>query len=302
MNIHTVDLKLLRVFLTVVRCGGFAAAQGVLNVGQSTISEQIRHLETRLGVRLCERGRSGFYLTEKGMATVEAAQRLLAAVDAFVVDTQSLKQTLTGEMAIGVIDNTITNREGSLQRPLQRFLARAHDVHIKVYIGTPAELCARVLGGHLQVALGHFPSEVAGLQYHELYTESNALYCSRDHPMAQPALEPADLLRLLARSRVVAREFLRQMDLKKLGVVKACAAVDNVEAQALLILTGYYIGYLPVHYAQAWVDTGELCRIAPALFDEVCPFCAITKRALPASALLDVFLTDMMHCLRSPAL
>lgn len=55
-QVSDIDLRLLQVFLTVVRCGGFAAAQPILNIGQPTISEHMNRLETRIGVRLCERG------------------------------------------------------------------------------------------------------------------------------------------------------------------------------------------------------------------------------------------------------
>ena len=40
-RLHKADLHMLAVFMTVAECGGFAAAQVALNVGQSTISRQI---------------------------------------------------------------------------------------------------------------------------------------------------------------------------------------------------------------------------------------------------------------------
>ncbi|MFM7786129.1 MAG: LysR family transcriptional regulator, partial [Gammaproteobacteria bacterium] len=61
-QVTDLDLRLLRVFRTVVESGGFAAAELALNVGRSTISKQIKDLETRLGMRLCRRGRGGFAL------------------------------------------------------------------------------------------------------------------------------------------------------------------------------------------------------------------------------------------------
>src|SRR6201994_2356029 len=60
------DIRLLRVFCAVVRCGGFAAAESELQLGLPSISRYIKDLETRLGVRLCRRGRVGFSLTEQG--------------------------------------------------------------------------------------------------------------------------------------------------------------------------------------------------------------------------------------------
>ena len=59
------DLRLLKVFRTVVDSGGFAAAQSELNIGTSTISSHMATLEQRLGAKLCQRGRVGFQLTDK---------------------------------------------------------------------------------------------------------------------------------------------------------------------------------------------------------------------------------------------
>ena len=66
MTIETADLRLFRLFMTVVEAGGFTAAQSELNLSLSTISTHFAELEGRLGVRLCRRGRSGFKLTEEG--------------------------------------------------------------------------------------------------------------------------------------------------------------------------------------------------------------------------------------------
>jgi DNA-binding transcriptional LysR family regulator len=63
MTLDTLDLRLLRIFVTIVEAGGFAAAQGELNLALSTISSHVAALEARLGMTLCRRGRSGFHLT-----------------------------------------------------------------------------------------------------------------------------------------------------------------------------------------------------------------------------------------------
>ena len=65
-RLHKADLHLLAIFMTVAQCGGFAAAQVALNVSQPTISRKIGDLERGLGMRLCQRGRAGFHLTDKG--------------------------------------------------------------------------------------------------------------------------------------------------------------------------------------------------------------------------------------------
>ena len=63
LSLGDVELRLLRVFAAIVHHNGFSAAQAALGMTQQTISTHMRHLEERLGLPLCERGRSGFLLT-----------------------------------------------------------------------------------------------------------------------------------------------------------------------------------------------------------------------------------------------
>lgn len=116
MQISDTDLRLLRVFVTIARCGGFTPAQAELNVSQSTISNQMRALETRLGVRLCQRGRQGFRLTEQGRALLHSADELFRSLEQFQVDTAALRGDLTGELRVGVVDGTMTDGDGPVVR------------------------------------------------------------------------------------------------------------------------------------------------------------------------------------------
>ena len=292
-QLHTVDLKLLRVFAEIVKCGGFSAAQAALNIGQSTISEQMTHLETRLGVKLCQRGRSGFRLTEQGVAIFESTRRLLAAVDDFCLDADVLKQKITGKLNLGIIDSTITDPDSPLPKTTQRFVSRGHDVHLNVYVGTPAELEERVLDNRLHLAIGHFPNHVSGLDYLPLYQEALGLYCGRRHPLHGSTEENAELLEEISESRIVARGFMQQHDLDRLGVSKAAATVDNIEALAILIISGAYLGFLPIHFAAQWVNTGEMQQLAPMSLHLKSPFDVITRRGVAPSPILRVFLEDL---------
>ena len=300
-QLQDVDLKLLRIFMTIVKCGGFSAAQAALNVSQSTISEQMTSLETRLGVKLCERGRSGFRLTEHGVATYESAQRLSLAVEAFCMDTHALKQRISGKLHLGIIDNTVTDTDSVLPRALRQFVSRGHDVQLDIYIGTPAELEERVLDGRLHIAIGHFPLTVAGLSYTHLYGEPDGLYCSRYHPLFTSDASDDTLIDRIRQSQVVARAFLQQRDLQLLESGSAAATVDNVEAQAILILTGAYIGFLPTHYAKQWVDAGQMRQIASEQLTSTWPFSSITRRGGAQPTVLRAFVDDLMAHADHPA-
>ena len=122
-RISNVDLRLLRIFASVVESNGFTAAQLDLNISVSSISTYIAALEERLGVRLCQRGRTGFALTEKGAIIYREAKRLFATLDEF------------GVMAATVRGGRFNNRD--------------HEVTIEVSVGPPAELQRGVLDGSL---------------------------------------------------------------------------------------------------------------------------------------------------------
>src|ERR1700736_933953 len=78
-----IDVRRLRDFAAVVEAGGFSLATARRNVAESTSSQQMSDLESRLGMRLCERGRSGFQLTRNGEEVYKATVELLEDMTRF---------------------------------------------------------------------------------------------------------------------------------------------------------------------------------------------------------------------------
>ena len=296
-QVHDVDLKLLRVFDAVVRAGGFSAAQSMLNVGQSTISAQIGHLEVRLGVRLCERGRGGFRLTEQGAAAHSAIQRLFAAIDDFRNETGLLTSLLAGTLNLGLIDNTVADGSSPLRQALTRFSARGPDLSINVYIGMPGELEQRVLDGRLHLAIGHFPFRAPGTNAIALYEELHGLYCGTGHPLAREGLGAREVAEGSRSARVVSRGYLRRRDLDLLGVETAASTADNIEAQAILILGNNCVGFLPNHYAAQWVAKGDMKQLLPERMKLRSKFSAIVRKATPP-VIVQTFLSDLERARR----
>lgn len=65
-----------RYFLAVANHGSFSLAARKLGVNHSTVSRRIQVLEERHGVRLFERTRNGYELTEAGVSIVEIAEQV----------------------------------------------------------------------------------------------------------------------------------------------------------------------------------------------------------------------------------
>ena len=93
------DLKLLRIFVSVVRHQGFANAQHELNLSTSAISTYMSQLEAALGLVLCHRGRGGFSLTSKGELFHQETLRLLGELEGFEQYAAALKGELRGTLS-----------------------------------------------------------------------------------------------------------------------------------------------------------------------------------------------------------
>jgi LysR family transcriptional regulator, transcriptional activator for bauABCD operon len=277
MQIQDVDLKLLQVFNAIVHCGGFAAAQSTLNVSGSRISEYMSQLETRVGVRLCERGRGGFRLTEDGIRFHESAQRLLGAINTFQMEASGLRKKLRGTVLFGLIEATMTDVQSPLLPALRNFVRDAPEIYLHVAIDTPAALEQRVLDGRLHLAVAPFKDKLPGLSYRSLYHEEQLLYCASPHPLYScPAgAEQAEEIR---RSRLAMRSYLGGRELSLLQVSEPAASVDNVEGRAMLILSGNYVGFLPAHYANPWEEKGLLRRVNPQRMRTKLEFKIICRR------------------------
>lgn len=289
-QVSDIDLRLLQVFLTVVRCGGFAAAQPILNIGQPTISEHMNRLETRIGVRLCERGRGGFRLTEPGQQVHQAALRLFTSVEDFRHEISDVDKQLRGKLNIGIIDNTITNTASPLPLAIHRFNQRASQVQIQIQVKPPLEMEQSVLHGRLHAAIGPYPLHISGLDYSPLFEEKQYLYCSNSHPFS--SLTKIDM-NTIRGAQIVARSYLHAADLKVLGVNASAALIDNVEAQAMLILTGQYIGFLPSHYAKQWVIKNQLKTLLPDALHYTSSIELVVKSGRFRSSVLQAFLDEL---------
>ena len=260
MQISGSDLRALRVFDAIVRHGGFVAAQSELNISQPTISNHISALEQRLGVALCQRGRQGFRLTEKGEMVYAAAQRLLRSHDEFSIEVGTLRGRLAGKLKIGLVDCIVTDPSFRLQKVIDQFQAQPNDVTLQLHQEFPQVLQRMVLEGELHLAIGSFPVKIQGLDYTPLYEEDHGLFCGRGHHLFDVPEDKLDV-RKLQDEPIVSRGYWRNEYRKSLGFNKVAAVVYQIEPQLISIMSGRYIGFLPLHYAEKWVDDGKLRRL-----------------------------------------
>lgn len=289
-RVSDVDIRLLRVFRAVVACGGISAAELELNIGRSTISRHVSDLELRLGVKLCERGPAGFALTTEGEQIHEASSRLLAALNAFQASVDEVHQRLSGHLALALFDKMVSNPEARLFEAIAFFDQAAPDVTIEIHKEPVNVIESGILSGRFDLAIIPTHRQSASLEYFPLYPEQMYLYCGRDHPLfarVDAETNEADIgdckyagIGFHSPNMIVSHRLKLTRD----------ADVYDEEALAVLILSGRYLGFLPDHYAQPFVDRGEMSRLRPDVYHYQSNFAAILRRSPKPSRLVNEFL------------
>lgn len=269
MNTLDIDIKLLRIYIAVVETHGIANAQAVLNKDASTISRAIGRLEAQLGLRLCERGRQGFTLTVEGERVYQECVQLFTALRGFRQHVSELGAPRGGRLALSMIDNLLTDPACPLPATLTRLVERyGHTVEISLQVHTPGEAERRLLDRRVDVAIGIFEQHQAFLDYLTLYEEVDHLYCATSCELGvriRGGDTEDDVYMYVLGQDFVTREFLKSSDLAPLAAEHRGESIfsSNLEAIALLILSGRYIGFLPQHYARHLVDAGRLTAVLP---------------------------------------
>jgi DNA-binding transcriptional LysR family regulator len=282
------DLRLLRVFKTVVQCGSFSAAETALGISRSAISVHMADLEKRLGVRLCQRGRAGFALTDEGREVLRSGEAVLVAIEGFRTEVNQLHSELRGDLNIGVMNNLVTQPKMRITKALKSLRAQG-DVTVNLSMTTPGEVERCLLDGRLHVGVIPLITPLSGLEYGVLYEERSFLYCSNEHPLFSSAdqLSPNDLRDVDA----VVPSF--RMTAEAIGLhhlLHCVATATDREGIAFLILTGSFIGFLPDHYAATWVGKGQMAAIGPGRFSFDAPIAVVTAKNRRPSLILDHFM------------
>ncbi|MBS9718102.1 LysR family transcriptional regulator [Pseudohalocynthiibacter aestuariivivens] len=258
-NIQDTDLRLLRVFQAVVRHGGFSAAHEALGLSPATVSNHMSALESRMGVRLCHRGRGGFRLTQQGKQVHSAMLDLFGAIENFRGEVGAAKGDIVGTVEFGAVDAIYTNRSLRLEKAIGEFAKAAPLAKLNVHIASPQELLQGLLTGKLHAILTptqHLPS---ALDVTPVFRELQNLYCSKNHSLFSVA-EAQITPQMLSKYPFVGRSYEPKEPICGISY-NWTSEISHMEGAVLMILSGKYIGFLPDHYADEFVKSGQIRAI-----------------------------------------
>jgi DNA-binding transcriptional LysR family regulator len=286
-QLSDMDLRLLKVFKSVVDCGGMAAAELELNIGTSTVSRHVKDLETRLGLVLCRRGRAGFALTAEGQRVYDETLRLLASVDAFRGSIDDIHNRMGGQLDVALFDKTATNPKARIGEAIARFTEIAPEVTLALHVGSINAIEQGVLEGNFQIGIIPAHRSSKSLVYADLFDETMLLYCGARHPLFGADHSRLTWAKLREHHFAGLGYHSPNMELSHRAKLSRKATGFDQEAIATLILSGRFLGFLPDHYAQVFEQRGLMKAVLPARFNYACRFVSLLRRSpKPSRAVL----------------
>ncbi|WGW04690.1 hydrogen peroxide-inducible genes activator [Tropicibacter oceani] len=169
----------LEYIVTVHQLGSFGLAADVLHVSQPSLSNQIAAVETELGVRLFNRGRSGASATAKGMEFVSRARRILSEVESLRGAMLS-DVPFGGRLRLGVLPSI---GPYLLPQVMQRLHREQPNLRVIVREENTLSLEEGIRSARFDAIIST-PEDHPNTRQRPLFTESLWVAVSHDHPLA----------------------------------------------------------------------------------------------------------------------
>ncbi len=261
-----VGLDLLRTFTLAAGSRTFSEAGRRKGVSTSAISQQIRTLESQLGIALFERTGRGARLTEEGRALHRAIEDEFTRIETALDEAVAGGGEVRGPVAIGAPRTFATHW---LRPRLVALLETYPDLRLSVDFASPADLERRVVEGDLDLALLARPARCSGLVERPVQTEELVAVASTEAVERVGHLgNAADLRgrRYLAFDRdrsMLSRWWRAHFGRSEDPPERVVCQVRSIEELGALATAGMGIAVLPRYAVADALDGGLLREIAP---------------------------------------
>lgn len=185
------ELRQLRYYIFAARTLNFTEAAREACISQSTLSQQIKQLETELGTPLFDRIGKRVMLSEAGRSFLPFAEKTLHDAEGGVQMLRDMENLRTGKLRIGVTYGL----SPVLARALQEFCRSYPAMTVEVVYRKASELLELLHGGSLDFALSFNLLEPDDrIEEQPLFTTGLCVVVGEGHPLAsRTSVSPAVL-------------------------------------------------------------------------------------------------------------
>lgn len=285
------QLLLFKVFSDLAETASFSQAAERNKITQSAVSQQVKALEKRFGVRLIERGKKSFALTPEGRVFLGAAREVLSVINGLDARLRELKEDVRGELRLAAVFSVGLHELPPFTR---EFVHRYPQVKLRVDYLRSAEVYAAVLSGRAEAGLVAYPTARRGLDAEILWRDRLMLACGPTHRLAgrrRVSLGELGGERFIAfaadlPTRKALDEALRQAKVS----TRREREFDNIETVKRMVEIEGAVSILPEAALAAEVRAGSLVAVPIDAPDMWRPVGVITRRKREGSVALRRFL------------
>jgi DNA-binding transcriptional LysR family regulator len=257
------DFNDIVAFLAVARERSFTRAAAQLRISQSALSQTVRGLESRLGLRLLTRTTRSVSPTEAGERLLRAAGSRLEEIDAEIATLMELRDKPSGNIRITAHDHAV---RAVLWPALEKLLPSYPDVNVEIIIdyGLTDIVTERYDAGVRtgEMVANDMIAVRIGPDMRSAVVGAPAYFAKRSKPKT-----PQDLtghscinLRLPTRGGLYAWEFekgKREVRVRVEGQLIFNASAPMLDAA----LAGMGLAYVPEDSVQPYLTDGRLIRV-----------------------------------------
>ncbi|WP_069263669.1 LysR family transcriptional regulator [Paraburkholderia nodosa] len=181
---HDIDLKTLRLLVSVCEYGNMGRAAREEHIEPSAISKRIAQLESEFGVPLLTRSRRGVQPTAAGVALLEHARSVIFTLERAASDVAALGSGLSGSVGVCASASAIAE---ALLDDLASFmrLPAYKNIRVNVEERTSHELVERVRDGAASLGVCWDNVDLGGLQSRPWREDRLVLAVHPEHPLAK---------------------------------------------------------------------------------------------------------------------
>ena len=248
-SIHRVELRHLRYFVAVAEELHFHRAAERLHISQPPLSQQIRALETELGVELLRRNRRRVELTEAGTAFLGEARAILTRVQQAGDLARRVARGEVGKLSVGFVGSAMY---ATLPEILRAFRDEHPDVELQLRPFPTAPQLEALRDGRIDVGFLRPPVGSSGLEIETIQRETIVVALPRSHPLAHAQSVGITQLQnetfvLLARTESPGVYDSLALTLSELaGNPRAVQEADDMQTLIGLVAAGIGVALVPI--------------------------------------------------------
>ncbi len=190
-RIMNVTFRQVEVFLAVAELGSFTKAAERLKLAQPALSQNVRDLETELGLRLFDRTTRKVELTLGGREFQDAALQVVKDLKHAVSNAHATSKRQRGRLLIATPPLLAS---AILPQAIVEFRALFPNITVEIVDVPTHEIVEQVRSGQADCGLGTFMPNEVGIERMTLAKDNLMLFCARDSECAGiPRFSWADL-------------------------------------------------------------------------------------------------------------